>query len=105
MIYMLCARDTLYFLQLNCDILHFLHLTRDALHLLHLNRDVLHLNLDILHFLHVNRDILHLLHLKKQPPDPMNHVQIFKGQTRRFVHWELVRNWYKTFPPDHFGRV
>ena len=109
MIYILCARDNLYFLLLNRDILHFLHFNRHVPHLLHFNRDVLHLSLDILHFfLHVNRDILHLLHLlhlKGQPPDPINHVQICKGQTRRFVLWELVRNWYKTFPPDHFGRV
>jgi len=35
----------------------------------------------------------------------MNHVKILKGQPHQFALWELVFNWYKTFPPDHFGRV
>ena len=39
------------------------------------------------------------------PPDHMNHVKILKGQPHQFALWELVFNWYKTFPPDHFGRV
>jgi len=39
------------------------------------------------------------------PPDPMNHVKIFKVQPRRFALSELVQAWYKTLPPDHFGQV
>jgi len=35
----------------------------------------------------------------------MNHVKIFKGQSHRFTFWELVPNWYKSFPPDHFGQA
>jgi len=38
-------------------------------------------------------------------PDPMNHAQIFKGQPRRFVLWELVPNWYKSLSPDHLGQA
>jgi len=39
------------------------------------------------------------------PPHPMNHVKVFKGQLRWDVLWELVPNWFETFPPNHFGRV
>jgi len=35
------------------------------------------------------------------PPDPMNHVQICKGQPHWFALWEPVPHWYKTFLPDH----
>jgi len=41
----------------------------------------------------------------RSPPDPMNHVKRLKGQPHQFALWELVSNWYKTYPPDHFGRV
>jgi len=40
-----------------------------------------------------------------EPPDPMNHLKIVKGQPRRFALSELVQALYKTFPPDHFGQV
>jgi len=39
------------------------------------------------------------------PPDPMNHAKRLKGWSPRDAPWELVPRWYKTFPPDHFGRV
>jgi len=39
------------------------------------------------------------------PPDPMNHANIFKGWSSQDAPSELVPQWYKTFPPDHFGRV
>jgi len=29
---------------------------------------------------------------------------ILEGQPRRGNLWELVPNWYKSFPPDHFGQ-
>jgi len=35
----------------------------------------------------------------------MNHVKILKGQPHRFALWQLVPNWYKSFPPDHFGQA
>jgi len=35
----------------------------------------------------------------------MNHAQIFKGQPRRFVLWELVPKWYKSLSPDHLGQA
>jgi len=35
----------------------------------------------------------------------MNHAEIFKGQPFRYASWELVPDWYKTFPPDHFGQA
>jgi len=35
------------------------------------------------------------------PPDPMNHVKIFKDLSRRFALSELVPNWCQIFPPDH----
>ena len=38
------------------------------------------------------------------PPDPTNHVKIFKGHPLRFALWELVPNRYKSFPRDHFGQ-
>jgi len=38
-------------------------------------------------------------------PAPMNHVKIFKGWPPRDAPSELVQLWYKTFPPDHDGRV
>ena len=39
------------------------------------------------------------------PPDPMNHVHIFKGHPRQFALWELVLHWHKTFPPDQMDQV
>jgi len=39
------------------------------------------------------------------PPDPMNHAKIFEGWSPRDAPSELVPQWNKTFPPDHFGRV
>jgi len=39
------------------------------------------------------------------PPPPMNHVKIFKGWPLRDAPSELVQLRYKTFPPDHDGRV
>ena len=39
------------------------------------------------------------------PPDPMNHVKIFKGPLHQYALWELVPNWYKSFSPDHFGQA
>ena len=39
------------------------------------------------------------------PPDPFNHVKIFKGPPQRFVLWKLVPNLYKSFPPDHFDKI
>jgi len=38
-------------------------------------------------------------------PIPMNHVQMLKGQPHRFALWELLPDWYKIFPPDHFGQA
>ena len=35
----------------------------------------------------------------------MNHVKSHKGQPHRFVLWELVPEWYKTFTPDHVDQV
>ena len=35
------------------------------------------------------------------PPDPVNHVTISKGQPNQSALWELVPNWYKIFRPDH----
>jgi len=43
--------------------------------------------------------------LYSRPPDPMNHAKIFKGWSPRDAPSELVPQWYKTFPPDYFGRV
>jgi len=31
----------------------------------------------------------------------MNHVKIFKGQTRGFALWVLGAHWYKTSLSDH----
>ena len=42
-------------------------------------------------------------HTADPPPNHLNRVKMFKGQPCRFVLWELVPNWYKSFPPDHFG--
>jgi len=39
------------------------------------------------------------------PSSPMIHVNIFKGQPRRFALLELLQAWYKSFAPDHFGQV
>jgi len=39
--------------------------------------------------------------VRDDPPDPIHHIKLFKGQTLRFALWELVLNWYKTFPSDH----
>jgi len=36
------------------------------------------------------------------PPDPMNHVKIFKGWTLQDAPSKLVQLWYKSFPPGRF---
>ena len=36
------------------------------------------------------------------PPDPMNHVKIFKGWPLQDAPWKLVELWYKSFPPGRF---
>ena len=38
-------------------------------------------------------------------PDIMHVAKMFKGKPRQLALCELVPNWYKTFPPDHFGQV
>jgi len=35
----------------------------------------------------------------------MHFAKMFKGKPRQLALCELVPNWYKTFPPDHFGQV
>jgi len=35
----------------------------------------------------------------------MHDAKMFKGKPRRFALCELVPNWYKIFPPDHFGQA
>ena len=40
-----------------------------------------------------------------QPPDPMNHAKKIKGWSPWHASFELVPQWYKTFPPDHLGRL
>jgi len=36
------------------------------------------------------------------PPDPMNHVKIFKGWLLQDAPSMLVQLWYKSFPPGRF---
>ena len=36
------------------------------------------------------------------PPDPMNHVRIFKGWALQDAPSKLVQLWYKSFPPGRF---
>jgi len=38
-------------------------------------------------------------------PNPMNYAKIFKSPLRQSALWQLVPNWYKSFPPDHFGQA
>jgi len=35
----------------------------------------------------------------------MNHAKKIKVWSPRDAPWELIPQWYKTFPPDHFGGV
>jgi len=37
-----------------------------------------------------------------RPPDPMNHVKIFKGWPLPGAPSKLVQLWYKSFPPGRF---
>jgi len=39
------------------------------------------------------------------PPNPINHVKIFKGQPRRFALCQLVPYWFKKFPPDDIDQA
>jgi len=55
--------------------------------------------------MYVNIRIHGYMYIYVYPPDPMNHAKIFKGWSPRDAPSELVPQWYKTFPPDHFGRV
>ena len=48
---------------------------------------------------------LHYINHRVHPPNPMNHAKICKGWSPRHSPSELVPRWYKTFPPDHVGRV
>ena len=36
------------------------------------------------------------------PPDPMNHVKIFKGWPLQETPFGLVQLWYKSLPPGRF---
>ena len=43
--------------------------------------------------------------IRINPPDPINHVKIFKGWPPRDAPSKLVQLWYKTFPPDQRGQA
>jgi len=39
------------------------------------------------------------------PSDPIDHAKIFMGWSPRYAPLELVPQWYKIFPPDHFRQA
>ena len=41
-------------------------------------------------------------YIQSMPPDPMNHIKIFKGWPIQNAPSKLVQLWYKSFPPGRF---
>jgi len=53
-------------------------------------------------YIYINIYVYMYTYIYTYPPDPMDHVKIFKGWPLQDAPSKLVQLWYKSFPPGRF---